>query len=169
MLTLNDSTRRALRTAYQYIVALVGIVPTLVLLVPTGSPLAAKLAIVLGYVAIATKVLNSLEDKGLIPAWLKAPASEGANPVPDDLPVRDPDVPANPVEDALQVSDDDTPVHGEEDDLGPDNGEEDTPAEGVQTSPLVENIAAPEDEDAFEEPPVDKDGKPVNEMDRAVD
>jgi hypothetical protein len=71
---MNDSTRRALRTAYQFLVACIGIVPILALALPQSSPLAAKLAVVLGFLAVATKVVNALEDRGLIPAWLKAGA-----------------------------------------------------------------------------------------------
>ena len=72
-ITLSDSTRRALRTAYQFLVACIGIIPVLVLAVPSDSPLAAKLAVVLGFITVATKVVNYLEDKALIPAWLKTP------------------------------------------------------------------------------------------------
>lgn len=88
---LNDSTRRALRTAYQFVFALIGILPTFALLLPSDSPLVAQIGVVLGWLIVVTKFLNSLEDRGVIPAWLKAPASGGANPVPDDLPVEEPD------------------------------------------------------------------------------
>lgn len=74
MITLNDSTRRALRTAYQFLVACIGIVPVLMTVVPATSPLYARLAVVLGFLAAATKVLNYLEDKNYIPAWLKVAA-----------------------------------------------------------------------------------------------
>ena len=98
---LNDSTRRALRTGYQFVVALAGIVPTFLLALPTDSPLATRMAVVLGFLTLATKFLNSLEDRGVIPAWLKAPASDGANPVPADLPVLEPDPPGvDPILDA---------------------------------------------------------------------
>ena len=69
--TLNDSTRRALRTGYQFVIACIGIVPVLVLAVPADSPLATKLLVILGFVTAATKVINALEDRHLIPAWLK--------------------------------------------------------------------------------------------------
>lgn len=82
-MTLNDSTRRALRTGYQFLIACIGIVPVLAEVIPAHSPLAAQLAVVLAFLAAVTKVLNTLEDRGLIPAFLKAPASPGANPVPD--------------------------------------------------------------------------------------
>ena len=90
---LNDSTRRALRTAYQFLVACIGIVPTLLLIVPSNGPLAAKLAVVLGFVTVATKVLNSLEDHQLIPAWLKTTAT----PEPDVPAIAGMPVPVAPV------------------------------------------------------------------------
>jgi len=93
---LNDATRRALRTIYQFILACVGIIPVLTELLPKDSPLVAQLLVVLGFLVAAVKVLNELEDRGIIPAWLKAPASEGANPLPADLPVQPPDQPAAP-------------------------------------------------------------------------
>lgn len=73
---MNDSTRRALRTAYQFLVACIGIVPVLMTVVPASSPLAARLAVVLGFLAAVTKVINALEDRGLIPAWLKTAQPE---------------------------------------------------------------------------------------------
>jgi hypothetical protein len=34
--------------------------------------------------AVLTAAINAAEDKGLIPALLKAPASSGTNPMPND-------------------------------------------------------------------------------------
>jgi len=68
---MNDSTRRSLRTAYQFLVACIGIVPVLLTIVPHTSPLAARLAVVLVGLTAASKIINSLEDHNLIPAWLK--------------------------------------------------------------------------------------------------
>lgn len=45
---------------------------------------AAVSAATAGIIALLTWVVNALEDKGVVPAMLKSPASSGANPVPDD-------------------------------------------------------------------------------------
>jgi len=79
---MNESTKRSLRTAYQAVVSLLAVVPTVLLILQTDLSLsgtvAAVVATTLTWVATATKVLNSLEDAGLIPAWLKeTPDSEG--------------------------------------------------------------------------------------------
>lgn len=89
---LSDSTRRALRTAYGFVVALLGIIPTILLLLPDsvrsgtlgGQDLSAILTTIVVWHTFSTKLINALEDAGKIPAWLKAPASDGVNPVPDD-------------------------------------------------------------------------------------
>lgn len=78
---LNDSWRRGLRTAYQLVVSLVAVLPTLALL-DWGDDTGKALATLMVWGAVFTKLINALEDKGLIPAFLKAPASDGANPVP---------------------------------------------------------------------------------------
>jgi hypothetical protein len=81
---LSDSTRRSLRTLYQGLLSLLVAVPLISLYVPTGaSRLAVIAASVVAAAAVITKIINALEDKGLIPAFLKAPASDGAKPVPD--------------------------------------------------------------------------------------
>jgi hypothetical protein len=81
---LNDSTRRMLRTVYQLLVALIPALPTLALLTEGHPPLEAAIATLIGWGALVTKVLNAAEDRGWIPAFLKAPASDGAQPVPDE-------------------------------------------------------------------------------------
>lgn len=68
---MKDSTRRALRTAYQTIVALLLAVPTIVVLLPSDSPLAAQAAVVVLWAGIVTKTINVLEEHGVLPAWLK--------------------------------------------------------------------------------------------------
>jgi hypothetical protein len=45
---------------------------------------AAMSAVAAGFVAVLTYVQNALEDNTSMPAVLKAPASEGENPVPGD-------------------------------------------------------------------------------------
>jgi hypothetical protein len=85
---VNDSTRRTIRTVYQTTVALLTIVPVLLVVVldalPEGSDLKVKVAAIgasiLAGVAAVTKILTALEDRGIIPAWLKAEpgADQGA-------------------------------------------------------------------------------------------
>lgn len=79
---MSDSTRRALRTAYQFVIALIAIVPTIALVLPNDSPIGADIAVVLGWLVIVSKLINSLEDRGAIPAWLKAPNTPAVAPVP---------------------------------------------------------------------------------------
>lgn len=67
---LNDSTKRSLRTAYHLAVALVTLTPLLLTLLK-GTPVEADLAIFAGWAVAVSKAINMLEDKGLIPAWLK--------------------------------------------------------------------------------------------------
>lgn len=100
---LSDSIRRALRTGFHAVIALVTLVPALFALLPSGSPVAAKGGIIVAAVAAVSALINKLEDAGLIPAWLKAdnapvvdaPVSDGDSPV-EDVPVADtaPEAPA---------------------------------------------------------------------------
>lgn len=88
-----DSTRRSLRTGIDAILtvltALLAVVayPGLPDLLDSalGRPGATvAIGVVLGALLLFfTKVRNALEDRGKIPALLKAPASPGADPVPD--------------------------------------------------------------------------------------
>jgi hypothetical protein len=69
---VNESTKKFFRTLYQGILALIVVVPTLVALLPTSAGRIATIgAAVAGAVAVAAKVVNALEDKGAIPAWLR--------------------------------------------------------------------------------------------------
>jgi VIT1/CCC1 family predicted Fe2+/Mn2+ transporter len=72
---MSESTKRALRTAYQAVASLLAVVPTVLLILQADLPLegtvATVIATTLAWFATATKVMNSLEDAGLIPAWLK--------------------------------------------------------------------------------------------------
>lgn len=70
-MSLSPSTKRALRTVYQGVVALVTLVPLVVAVLPSDSPLAVQLAAAVGAVAVVSKVINVLEDNGFLPAWLK--------------------------------------------------------------------------------------------------
>lgn len=98
---MSDSTRRSLRTAYQALIAAITTIPLLIAalsaIAPEGSDIAVVLASVVAGLAIVTKVVNALEDAGLIPAWLKgetkapepAPAPEpepAPEPAPEDFP-----------------------------------------------------------------------------------
>lgn len=80
--TMSDSTRRGLRTAYQALVSLVAVLPTLALL-DWGDDTGKAIATMIAWGAVFTKLINALEDRGVLPAFLKAPASDGAHPVPD--------------------------------------------------------------------------------------
>lgn len=70
-----DSTARALRTAYQAAVGVIGFVPTLVVIwgfIPKDTPgyaqIAVAVAAVVTWSGIASKILNVLEERGIIPA-----------------------------------------------------------------------------------------------------
>lgn len=81
---IKDSTARALRTAYQAVVGLVGFVPTLITifaLIPSNTAGYAQLALIVGNVVlwtgIAAKAINVLEDRGYIPApWKQQTKTE---------------------------------------------------------------------------------------------
>lgn len=73
---MSDSTRRALRTLYHGLVGLLTVVPIVLTALPDGSPLAVKLSSVVVASAVVSRVLNGLEDAGLIPAWLRGNAPE---------------------------------------------------------------------------------------------
>lgn len=87
----SDSTRRALRTGLDAVLALVAAVGA-ALVVPgfgdvldgmTGAGATATIGgIVAALTVFLTKLRNALEDRGTIPAVLKAPASDGVDPVP---------------------------------------------------------------------------------------
>ena len=73
---MSESTKRTVRTLYQGIIALVTTVPAIIAVLPDGLPFEAQLASVVAGIAVVTKVLNVLEDKGLIPAWLRTDPTE---------------------------------------------------------------------------------------------
>lgn len=89
---MKDSTRRAIRTALQLVVTLLttgGLQAGLAAfdMALTVEQYAALNGVLL---PLMTALLNGLEDAGTIPAVLKAPASDGADPVPPaDAPVVD--------------------------------------------------------------------------------
>ncbi len=84
---MNDSTRRALRTILDLVP---GVLAALLVLVPVlglDPEAVAKVGVTVGAITVAlAKIRNACEDAGLIPALLKAPASDGADPIPPDDP-----------------------------------------------------------------------------------
>ena len=73
---MTDSTRRVLRTGYQIVVSLVLAVPLILLALPAEVQ-AAPLAVAVGvWIGVVARAINSLEDAGLIPAWLKSEPSD---------------------------------------------------------------------------------------------
>lgn len=89
---MKDSTRRMLRTWYQGLVTAVLVVPVLMQLLPAKDEQIAKVsAAILAAVGLVAKVINLLEEKGLIPAWLKPDAAlPGIEPGTGDEP-KDPE------------------------------------------------------------------------------
>lgn len=82
---MKDSTRRGIRTALQLLVTLVTNGALFGLLVLFGVDVTVEAFGIVAAVLlpIVTTIQNGLEDRNTIPALLKAPASSGANPVPD--------------------------------------------------------------------------------------
>ena len=77
-----DPIRRALRTLLQFVAAggLTAVFNEVIAEIKDGRLAATVLALSLLLVSYAQ---NELEDRGYLPALLKAPASEGENPVPE--------------------------------------------------------------------------------------
>lgn len=75
---MTDSTRRALRTGYQTLIAALAAIGVLASFIPqiqaTFPEIAALAVTVAGGAVAVSKVINALEDAGVIPAWLKAGA-----------------------------------------------------------------------------------------------
>lgn len=79
---MNDATRRALRTLFQFIVA--GGLTTLVNELSNGLTDTNKALVQMLAMLLVTFCQNWLEDNGTIPAVLKAQASSGAEPITHD-------------------------------------------------------------------------------------
>lgn len=93
-MNLPDSTRRAIRTALDNIV---GVLILLGVILPffgdfirevggadsVTAYLAKAMVILTALVTLISRIKNMLEDRGVIPALFKAPASNGEDPVPD--------------------------------------------------------------------------------------
>lgn len=69
---MSDSTRRVLRTVYQIAVALAVAVPVLLGLLPPDMAASTAVIAFAAWTAVVARVINTLEDAGLIPAWLKS-------------------------------------------------------------------------------------------------
>lgn len=81
---MSDALRRGLRTALWFTLAMAGAIPGLAaaLNIPAGR--VAQIVAIFTFVgSVLTAVINFAEDKGLVPALLKAPPSPGADPIPD--------------------------------------------------------------------------------------
>ena len=69
---MSDSTKRTIRTLVQLIISAAAVLPAVVLLMPAGDErIAAALAFLVVVATTVTKVWNLLEDRGIIPVWLK--------------------------------------------------------------------------------------------------
>lgn len=77
----NDPARRAIRTLLQ-LIASGGLTVLVGEFVDGLTPRQAALTLA-AWQVVVTYLQNVLEDKGTIPSLLKAPASDGANPVPE--------------------------------------------------------------------------------------
>lgn len=82
---MTDSLRRALRSVLWLLIAAIAAVPAAVgLLELPAEKATGVVAVLTPFVAAVTKIINALEDSGSIPALLKAPASDGVDPVPNE-------------------------------------------------------------------------------------
>lgn len=82
-----DAPRRGIRSLLWALLALAAAVPANAAAFGLPAETVAKIGAVCAVLtAVTTAIVNALEDADVIPAFLKAPASDGANPVPDDIP-----------------------------------------------------------------------------------
>lgn len=70
-MTLSDSTKRSLRTAYKAIVAILTVVPIAIAALPADLSTTETVILVAASIAGVDRAINALEDAGLIPAWLR--------------------------------------------------------------------------------------------------
>lgn len=71
---MSDSTKRAIRTLLQALIAVLTAIPTLA----SSAPHWVVLGQVVLVAAAVAKILNSLEDSNLLPGWLKGLPVVGA-------------------------------------------------------------------------------------------
>lgn len=82
---MTDAVRRAIRTLLWMTLAAAGAIPALAAAFDMDAALVGKIVASFTFAGvILTAMINGLEDRGTIPALLKAPPSGGANPVPED-------------------------------------------------------------------------------------
>ena len=68
---MSDSTRRVIRTVYQIAVALLVAVPVILGVLPPDMAASTAVIAFAAWTAIVARVMNALEDAGLLPRWLK--------------------------------------------------------------------------------------------------
>jgi hypothetical protein len=82
---VKDSTKRSLRTLVQGIIAAAVAAPAIFALLPTTDANVLKIeASVVAGAAIVSKLYNLLEERGLLPAWLKGDSATVAHVAGDD-------------------------------------------------------------------------------------
>lgn len=68
---MSASTKRVIRTLYQVVVAIVTAAPIVLAALPSEV---SAIPLIVGFgawVAVVARLINTLEDVGIIPAWLK--------------------------------------------------------------------------------------------------
>ena len=68
---MTDSTRRVVRTVYQILVALVVAIPVIIGVLPPDMAASTYVIAFAAWTAVVARVMNTLEDAGLLPRWLK--------------------------------------------------------------------------------------------------
>ncbi len=79
---MTDAIRRALRTLLWSLAGSIPVIPATAALFDISAKIAGQVTGVMTLVVVVlTGVINGLEDRGTIPALLKSPSSDGADPV----------------------------------------------------------------------------------------
>lgn len=68
---MTESTRRVIRTAYQIVAAILLAAPIIIGVLPEDVSNEALIVGFGAWVATVARIINTLEDHGYIPAWLK--------------------------------------------------------------------------------------------------
>lgn len=76
---MTNSTKRTIRTVFQLVIALIVAAPVLATALH-GTPVDVQVTAFAAIVAVVAKVVNALEDAGVIPAWLKDEPKPRAKP-----------------------------------------------------------------------------------------
>lgn len=69
---MSPSTKRVLRTTYQIVIALVTGIPLMLVGLPPDIAAQTAAVAIGAWTAVVAKIINSLEDAGVLPAWLKS-------------------------------------------------------------------------------------------------